>query len=65
MMMKLNNSKNKNPTENSQIKLQDSAKNVYELFSGPFDKLIEGLEKGKELKIGPQIKRKGSEPMKG
>jgi NADH-quinone oxidoreductase subunit E len=30
-----------------------------------FDKLIEGLEKGKELKIGPQIKRKGSEPMKG
>ena len=30
-----------------------------------FDKLIEGLEKNKELKIGPQIKRKGSEPMKG
>jgi NADH-quinone oxidoreductase subunit E len=30
-----------------------------------FNKLIEGLEKGKELKIGPQIKRKGSEPMKG
>ena len=30
-----------------------------------FDKLIEGLEKGKKLKIGPQIKRKGSEPMKG
>ena len=30
-----------------------------------FDKLIENLAKGKELKIGPQIKRKGSEPMKG
>ena len=30
-----------------------------------FDKLIENLSKGKELKIGPQIKRKGSEPMKG
>ena len=30
-----------------------------------FDKLIENLSKGKELKIGPQTKRKGSEPMKG
>ena len=30
-----------------------------------FDKLIENLDKGSELKIGPQIKRKGSEPMKG
>ena len=29
------------------------------------DKLIENLSKGKELKIGPQTKRKGSEPMKG
>ena len=28
-------------TENSQIKLQDSAKKFYELFSGPFDKLIQ------------------------
>ena len=30
-----------------------------------FNKLIEDLDNGKELKIGPQIKRKGSEPMKG
>ena len=30
-----------------------------------FEKLIENLAKGKELKVGPQIKRKGSEPMKG
>ena len=30
-----------------------------------FDKLIETIKNGKEFKVGPQIKRKGSEPIKG
>jgi NADH:ubiquinone oxidoreductase subunit E len=45
------------------VKINENYFEDLDLFS--FDKLIEDLEKGKELKIGPQIKRKGSEPMKG
>ena len=30
-----------------------------------FQKLIENFRKGKKYKIGSQIKRKGSEPVKG
>ena len=39
--------------------------NYYEdLDSESFNKLLDGLKMNKKVKIGPQSKRKGSEPVK-